>query len=197
MDINDYNQRLEGVISDLKGGEHGRLMVMLGHNALAKVRQRIQQKGKDSEGKDWMPYSKKSMLSGSKNMTTEAFNKIGGSKKRRRELKWVTVENRGKKVRLFRLEEGYKQFRELHGAQTNYVDFTFSGRMWLNTSVTSESNNVVVVKPQNDTELKKMEGNVKLRGKILALTKEERDEVLSLYDQGILNIYRKNGIKSD
>jgi len=194
MTVQEYNERLEGVIADLRGGEHGKVMIQVASDALAMIRQRVQQKGEDSEGKQYTPYSKKPMLSGSKNMTTSAFNRIAGSKAKRRDLNWVTLQSGGKNVRLFEIEGGYKEFRELHGRQTGHVDFTFTGRMMGNVNIQQESNEVVIIGAKSSDERKKMEGNVAKRGKIIMVNKEETKILADIYDQGILNIFRKNGL---
>ena len=55
-----------------------------------------------------------------------------GSKQKRRELKWVTLQRGGRNIKLFELPGGYKEFRDIHGRQTDHVDFTFTGKMWGN-----------------------------------------------------------------
>jgi hypothetical protein len=190
MTVEEYNQRLEGVIADLQGGAHGKVMVQVANDALALIRRRVQQEGKDAQNNPYAPYSTKPMLSGSKNMNLSAFNSIAGSKSKRRELKWVTINGN----RLFEIEGGYKQFRELHGRQTGYVDFTFSGRMMGNVGLEQESNNVVIVRAKAEEERLKMEGNVARRGKILDCSEQEKKILADIYDQGILNIFRKNGL---
>jgi hypothetical protein len=71
-------------------------------------------------------------------MFTNCSNKymtvaVCGQLMSRDQLKWVTStttvkqgKNTGKRAKLFEIEGGYKEFRELHGRRTDIVDFTFS-----------------------------------------------------------------------
>jgi len=185
------SKELEAFAGYLEGPEHGNIMVKMASEALALNKQRVQQSGKNPKGESYDKYSTKPMLSGSKNMTTGAFNSIAGSKKKRAELDWKTVKGHP----LFVIPGGYKQFRELHGRQTGFVDFTLSGRMWNNIKLVSDraelNSGVAVIKATEDLQKKKLSGNTERRGEILGLSKAEVQRLIELYEVWIGNGLRK------
>lgn len=200
----ELSDRLNKLVGYLEGPLHGEIMIKLASSALALNKQRVQEEGLDSKGQKYTPYSKKPMLSGSKNMSQSAFNKIAGSKKKRAELKWVTINNNGFASylavssgesfntggnRLFVIPGGYKEFRELHGRRTDFVDFTFSGRMWNNIKLVSDRGELnsgkAVIKPTLELEKKKLEGNTKRRGEILGLSKGEEKILADEYESWV------------
>ena len=188
----EYNRRLNGVISDLKHGSHGKVMIQIATEALTLVKKRIQERGENAEGSKFKPYSTTPMLASHKGMTGSAYSKVAGSKQKRKELKWVTIGGH----KLFELEGGYKEFRQLHGRQTEFVDFTFSGRMWNNIKLKSSSEDhnsgIAIIGATQEEEEKKLEGNTKRKGEIMALSNKEIKILTHSYEQGILNIWRKN-----
>lgn len=54
----EYNKRLDGVISDLQTGAHGQVMMQVASNAIALIKQRVQEKGINPDGSAYAPYSK-------------------------------------------------------------------------------------------------------------------------------------------
>lgn len=54
----EYNKRLNGVISDLQSGANGQVMAQVASNAIASIKQRIQEKGLNAEGTKYPAYSK-------------------------------------------------------------------------------------------------------------------------------------------
>jgi hypothetical protein len=176
----------------LEGPELGNVMVKMASEALALNKQRVQETGKNAKGESFDKYSTKPMLSGSKNMTKSAFNSIAGSKKKRAELDWRTVNGHS----LFVIPGGYKQFRELHGRQTGFVDFTLSGRMWNNIKLVSDraelNSGVAVIKATEELSKKKLEGNTKRRGEILGLSKSEEERLSDIYEVWVESGLRKN-----
>ena len=131
-------------------------------------------------------------------MTTSACSSIAGSKTKRKELKWVTLQRGGKNIRLFELPGGYKQFREIHGRQTGFVDFTFTGKMMGSIHILSNpsqhSQGVVVIGPNTDEEQKKMAGNEKRKGEILNLSDSEIKEIADMFKVDTLKVFRDNGL---
>ena len=186
------SQRLQGMAGYLEGPELGNVMVKMASEALALNKQRVQETGKNAKGESFDKYSTKPMLSGSKNMTKSAFNSIAGSKKKRAELDWRTVNGHS----LFVIPGGYKQFRELHGRQTGFVDFTLSGRMWNNIKLVSDraelNSGVAVIKATEELSKKKLEGNTKRRGEILGLSKSEEERLSEIYEVWVESGLRKN-----
>lgn len=185
------SKNLQGLAGYLEGPERGDIMIKLASEALALNKQRVQQQGKDSEGNPYTPYSTKPMLSGSKNMTTSAFSSIAGSKSKRSELDWRTVNGK----RLFVIPGGYKQFRELHGRQSGFVDFTLSGRMWNSVKLVSDraelNSGVAVIKATEELQKKKLAGNTERRGEILGLSRQEEQRLNDLYEVWVESALRK------
>lgn len=194
MTIEEYNKNLNGVIRDLQTGSHGEIMIKMAVEALTMIKQRVQQTGTDAKGSKYAPYSTSKMLTNCSTMTLSACNKIAGSKKKRRDLDWVTINGH----RLFNLPGGYKQFRELHGRQTNFVDFSFTNAMWNDINVISKQSDhqrgIAYIGAKQEIEKKKLAGNTKRRGDILDLSQKEINQLRESYNIGVLKIFRQNGL---
>lgn len=164
-------------------------------NAVALMRQRVQQTGINAEGQHFAPYSTNPMLANCSSMSIAACNKIAGSKEKRKQLQWRTIKQNGKNVRMFLIDGGYKEYRELHGRQTGFVDFTFSGRMWNNIQVVStdaeHKEGVARISAPNPDEYDKLESNTKRRGAILDLSSDEEEEIRLILEEEFMDIFRK------
>jgi hypothetical protein len=197
MTLEEYNKNLEKSMMDMELSL-GNTMVKIGQSALVKIKQRVQEEGKNADGKDFPPYSQKPMLANCSSMTTGACSQIAGSKSKRRELKWVTLQRGGRNIKLFEIEGGYKKFRELHGRQTDHVDFMFYGSMWGDITILSNNSQhnsgVVVIGPKTSEQMKKLEGNTKRKGTILDLSEKELIELAGTFKVDTLQILRNNGI---
>lgn len=98
--------------------------------------------------------------------------------------------------------KSYAKYRKERGRQIGFVDFTFSGRMLGNVSLGQsgeihaelESQNVAVIRPKSAEETEKLRKNVRMRGKILAVSKEEVKMLQEIYAEGIMNIMKKYGV---
>jgi hypothetical protein len=194
MTFEEYDKRLNGVVNDLQTGAHGEVMVRLAINALTKIKQRVTETGVNAKGTKYAPYSTKPMLTNCSTMTLSACSQVAGSKDKRRSMKWVTVKGH----KLFELPGGYKQFRQIAGRQTNYVDFMFNGRMWSDINVISNQGDhqkgVAIIGARQEEEKKKLEGNTKRKGDILDLSQKEIDELKASYNLDVLQIFRNNGL---
>jgi len=197
MTLKEYNERLEKVLRDTET-RLGNTMVKLGSEALTLVRQRVQETGKNAEGQRYPNYSSDPMLTNCSAMTTSACSRIAGSKNKRKELQWVTLKRSGKNIKLFELKQGYKQFRELHGRRTDFVDFTFTGKMWGNMHILSSKsdhdNGTVIVGPTTEEEMNKLKGNVNRRGQILDLSRDEITQLSNDFKIDIVKIFKDNGL---
>lgn len=198
MTSEELDRRFEKTINDIQGNEFGKLMVYAGQDALALIRRRVQEEGVNAEGQMYKPYSTKPMLANCSSMTTGACGRVAGSKQKRRELKWVTLQRGGKNIKLFELPGGYKEFREIHGRQTEYVDFKFTNRMWNDIKVvsnnTEHNSGVVRVAATLELEKKKLEGNTARRGSILKLSPGELNTLSSRFNMGLTQIFHNNGL---
>jgi hypothetical protein len=210
----ELSKQLQSLSNDLNTGQLGNVMAQLGSDATVLVRRRVQETGKNADGSSFPAYSTKPMLAGRGTFKTQAaFNKVAGSKKKRSELEWVTVggsgfssflsaasggdgpSNTGGK-HLFILPGGYKELRDLHGRQTAFVDFTWSGNMWNNIKVTSDraelDTGVAIIKATLPLEQKKLAGLTKRKGEILELSKSEIGILSKNYSIWVNSILAKN-----
>lgn len=199
MTFDEYNMRLNNVIEAMKSEPNGVLMVKIASDALAMIRKRVTESGRNAEGGMYEKYSTRPYFTNCASMSTDACNQIAGSKEKRRQLDWATITtSSGKKVRMFKLPGGYKQFRELHGRQTGFVDFSFSGRMWANIKILSSfeehQDGVARIGAGQQENKDKLAWNTDLKGDILKLSDEEIREIMTTYDMGIQQIFTKNGL---
>ena len=88
-------------IADKTVSDWSSVMLEVASTANTMIKTRVIKKGQNAEGEQYDPYSTKPMLASRGGMTQAAYNKIAGSKAKRKELKWVTLERGGKKIRLF------------------------------------------------------------------------------------------------
>jgi len=197
----ELSNRFDAVIKDMEGQAFGNIMASIASNALTTIRARVQETGVDADGNKFRSYSTSPMLANCSGMTSSACSRVAGSKDKRKNLKWVTlnrVSKTGKKIRLFEIPGGYKEYRELHGRQTDHVDFVFSGRMWSNIKVigsVSELNSGIArigATTQEDNDV--LAGNTKRRDNILAMSNTEIKDIAADFGIALRQIFRKNGL---
>lgn len=197
MTFDEYRMKMDNVIQALQTEPYGALMVEIASDALALIRQRIIQTGQTAEGGQYPPYSIKPLYTGCKAFINQS-KCPAGSKSKRRELKWITINRGGKPVHLFRVEGGYKEFREMNDRQTGFVDFSFSGRMWVNIKIKStfdeHQNGVARIGATQQENIDKLAGNTARKGDILKLSDKEITDIISTYNLGIEQIFTKNGL---
>lgn len=198
MTFEELDKKFDSFVSD-SVNQLGATMVILGGEALMAIRKRVQETGTNAEGSKYAPYSTEPMLANCSRMTGSACSAIASSKEKRKELKWVTLKRGGKNIKLFELPQGYKQYRELHGRQTAFVDFAFTNNMWNNIKIVSNNSEhdkgVVRIAATTDEDKKKLEGNTKRRGDILKLSKSEIDSINRRFNMQIEQIIKRNGLK--
>lgn len=123
-------------------------------------------------------------------MTVAVCNQLTGSKEKRKDLKWVTIKKADKAARLFELDGGYKEFRDLHGRRTDIVDFNFSGEMWANIQVVSSDaeheQGHARISTLSDEENKKLAGNTERKGEILMLSNGEVEQVSKILEDWLV-----------
>ena len=199
MTIQELNVKLDNVVRQLSGGpELGNIMVGAGSAALEKIRTRVIETGVNPKGQKYAPYSIEPMLANCSSMTTSACSKVTGSKAKRKELKWVTIKRGEKAIRLFELPGGYKQYRDIHGRQTDHVGFSFTNRMWNNIKLTSEGSEhnrgIARIGATEEKEQKKLTGNTERRGEILMLSPKELTEISGYFNSEIDKILKNSGL---
>ena len=172
--------------------EFGVVMLQVAQTANTLMKDRIVETGIDAEGKPFPPYSTNPMLANCSNkyISVAVCSQLAGSKEKRKQLKWVTVNKSGKNVKLFELEGGYKQFRELHGRRTDIVDFTFSGEMMANIQVVSSDDEHrqgrARISTLSDEQNTKLAGNTDRRGDILMLNDSEVNEISNILEDWLV-----------
>lgn len=171
-------------------GEFGIVMLQVAETANTLLKKRIVETGYNAEGAKFDPYSTKPMLTNRSAMTGAVYSQVAGSKEKRKDLKWVTLQRGGKSTRLFELAGGYKEFRDLHGRQTGFVDFAFSGRMWSSVQVVSSEaehqKGLARISTLSDEEMKKLEGNTERKGTILDLNDEEVAQISKIMEDWLV-----------
>lgn len=194
----ELDRRFDNVVRDMQSTGYGNIMASIASNALVTIRARVQEQGIDAEGKKFREYSKDPMLANCSSMTSGACGQIAGSKEKRRELKWVTLKRAGKNIKLFELPGGYKQYRDMHGRQTDHVDFTFNGRMWANIKVkglVSEMNSGVArIGATEDKVNDILAGNTERRGDILKLSHDEIKDISTQFGIQLRQLFKKHGL---
>lgn len=202
MTIQELNSKFDNIIKNLHGDKLGEIMAVIGESAVTKIRERILKTGVDAEGQKYTPYSTKPMLSGCSNLNVSVCERLIGSKPKRENKKWVTIDKinkkTGKKIHLFEIPGGYKELRELHGRQTGFVDFAFSGRMWQNIKLIKDQSDlnrgIAIIRATTPEDEKKLAGNTKRRTDILKLSKGELSELSGIFNNRVAQIIHSEGL---
>jgi len=196
MKADEATRRIEFIV-DKTVSDWGNVMLQVAQSANAMIKDRVIKTGQNAEGEQFDPYSTTPMLTNCSQMTQAACQKKTGSKAKRKELKWVTLKRGGKSVRLFELAGGYKEFRELHGRQTGFVDFAFSGKMWANINVVSGDDEHKIgrarISTLSEEEMKKLAGNTERKGEILNLSQEETYTLARYIEKRLTDMWRQQG----
>lgn len=94
--------------------------------------------------------------------------------------------------------KSYKAQKEKEGKYRGFVDFTYSSRMWNNIALVSDRNEldkgVAVIRARSSENQDKLNKNTKSRGPILAVSENEKGVIMEIYNEGILRIFRRNGL---
>ena len=171
--------------------EFGEVMMIAAETAKTLIVDRVTQQGIDAEGNPFPPYSTKPMLTNCSSTTKAVCNTLAGTKKKRSQLKWVTIKKGDKNVRLFELPGGYKEFREIHGHRTDITNFFFSGRMMSDIAVVSSDDEHTkgraVISTKHDEQNLKLQGNTDRKGEILMLSDSEVKEVSDIIEDWLIS----------
>jgi hypothetical protein len=76
----------------------------------------------------------------------------------------------------------------------DFVDFSFTGRMWRNTTLVASGQNTVTIGPKADENMEKMRKNVKSRGPIMQLSEKELSQIKDSYRDEIMKLFTKAGL---
>jgi len=196
MKADEAIRRVEFIV-DKTVSDWGNVMLEVAQTADTMIKDRVIKTGQNAQGEQYDPYSTNPMLTNCSQMTQSACNKKTGSKAKRKELKWVTLKRGGKNIRLFELVGGYKEFRELHGRQTNFVDFAFSGRMWADVQVVSGDDEHKLgrarISTLSEEQMKKLAGNTERKGTILDLSTDETNALARIIEKRLTDLWRQQG----
>src|SRR4030043_877840 len=182
MTPTEYQEAIKGVIEDIEGGVHADLMIQLAGGVIMTIKKRIQETGIDSNGKLYHGY-------------TPQYQKFKEGKVRRRVYETDKTIKKNKKTGKALKGPFYPN------RYKGYTDFSLTNDMWNSTQVQkSESNtNLAVIGARgndlgNVSNELKMEVNTKRFGPILDLSEQEKSDLLSDYNAGILQIWRNHGL---
>ena len=168
--------------------EFAEVMLAAAQTGNTLMKQRITETGKDAEGNYFPPYSTKPMLvnCSTKYMTAAVCNSLTSTKEKRAELKWVTLKNGDRSIRLFELEGGYKEFRNLHGRRIDFVDFVWSGELMGNIQVVSDNaehkSGRARISTLSDEKNEILSGLTDKKGEILMFSESEINEVSAIIE---------------
>lgn len=176
------------------------MMLRIGTQIKADSMERIFSKGRNSKGGIIGTYSTDDTLAGASSFATKkGFDRIAGTKAKRRQLDWRKVKGHN----LFIVEGGYKKIRELSGRPTNTVNLDFTGQLKANYGFQVKGNAVEIgfgearrltpdgkpAKTKNSDILKGIDDNY---GDVFSSTKKEDDRAVKIAleyaDKIILNI---------
>jgi hypothetical protein len=195
VDIPEYNKRLGKVIQQTQNFDNGQTIIKVAAEATRLIKTRIQETGIDAKGDKFRAYSTKPMLVGCKSfIQKDKCTKLFGSKKKRKELEWRTVNGHHLAI----LEGGYKELRAMQGRRVDITNFSMTNDMWNDINVISGAGDhisgMAIIGARKLSEKKKLEGNTKRFGDILDLRTKEIEELMKTYKLDVLQIFKENGI---
>jgi len=92
--------------------------------------------------------------------------------------------------------KGYLTYKKKEGKYRGFVDFSFTNDMWSRIKLISPKDEldkgIAVIKATTSFEQNKLNWNTEKKGDILALNEKEKQSLVKSYEQGILNMFRKN-----
>lgn len=94
--------------------------------------------------------------------------------------------------------EKYEAYKRRQGKYRGFTDFSFTTRMWTNIALVSSQGELFEgtarITARGQENYNKLESNTKNFGSILELSNEETETVRQVYMNGIMNIWRNNGL---
>lgn len=175
MTFDEYNNRINAVVEDILGGAHAQIMTELALDALAMIKNRVIQYGLNPEGVSYADVITNTPKP-HKDYTPQYKRFKSGLVKHRKDTKNTNKSNK------------YRGF----------VDFSFSTRMWANIKLVSSQDQlrkgIAKLSCTTTVEQAKLNKNTEQRGVILALSDYEKENLLAIYDEKILDIWRRHGL---
>jgi hypothetical protein len=186
--IQEFNNKIDKLINELPKWLEETTKDIAIQDLSVLISERVINTGKDEKGGKFSGYSTKPTLAGKSTFTTSgAFNKIAGSKSKRKSLEWRTVKGN----RLFILEGGYKEVRNLEGRETGHKSFERTGEMWQNFGIVrtkgDKTSFKVFLGGRNEDSQEKINHNTEREGiNIIGATKEEQKKVEDIYKKRLI-----------
>ena len=182
MSIDEFVVRLNKTADDIER-ERPAEVLKLTLDTLALVKRRVINTGKDKDGKNFGKYSKAVVP------YWFYYNK---------ETNRNSASAVNQLLQRFGYFASYENWREVNNLQTEFINFSFTNRMWNSLAPSIDQNEegrtVVVITAKTEDENKKVQYQNARFGDILALNKEERELLEQLNDQRIIDKFEQNGL---
>jgi len=131
MNIQETIKQIDKLKQKVKTDLVAQLSQIIVQDIVSVIQKRVRDNGKDSTGASFGKYSTTTMLtSGTTLKSRRVWRAVAASKKKRKNLNWVTIKKGGKNIRLFELKGGYAELRRLEGFSNAVKSFEFTGEMW-------------------------------------------------------------------
>lgn len=176
MDIGEYVSRLQDITTNAVNDKREEIYVRNGNALLANIKNRIQREGRDSTGSKMPAYSTKPGY-----FSKSSFVKKGSFKGKGKsgERKFLN----GNDHKTMYLANGYKEFREVQGRQTQVRDLTLSGDLMLSYTL-GTADKAILIGFNQDKQSKKRKGLEKRNGgNIFPATQSEIDD----FNKSVIN----------
>jgi hypothetical protein len=173
--IEEYTKKLSELTQEAVNEVRDGIYVQNGNLLLATIKNRIQREGKDSSGAKMEGYSTKSAY-----YTRSQFVKKGSFKARGKTGKKVFANGDNHKSMF--LQNGFKEFREIQGRQTQLRDLTLSGDLMLSYVLGTDTNAILLGFNQT-FQSKKRKGNEKRNGGAIF---SAMDSEMKAFNEGII-----------
>lgn len=184
MTLVEYGERMERLLKLATEKTHDGIITPAANRMLATIKNRIQQKGENTDGSKIGQYSKKKMWA-----TREMFDKVSAFK--------PTPDNGAKKKgksikKTMYLKEGYYELRNIQGKNVGYIDYTYRGDLMLSFQLMNDENKVVMGF-NKESEALKREGLEERFGIAFSPSKQEiedyKEEVEENFKDSILALF--------
>lgn len=169
MDIGTYVSRLQELTTNAVNDNREEIYVRNGNILLASIKSRIQREGRDSSGSKMPAYSTKPAYYSKAQFVKKGSFKAKGKTGERKFLN-------GQDHKTMYLQNGYKEFREVQGRQTQTRDLTLSGDLMLS-YVLGTADQAILIGFNQEKQSKKRKGLEERNGSdIFPATKGEMDD---------------------
>lgn len=176
MNIGQYVSRLQELATSSVNDKREEIYVRNGNALLVNIKNRIQQEGRDSSGGKMPAYSTKPGYYSKEQFVKKSSFKGRGKTGQRKFLN-------GQDHKSMYMPNGYKEFREVQGRQTQVRDLTMSGDLMIS-YVLGTGDQAILLGFNQQKQSKKRKGlEEKNNGKIFPATHSEIDD----FNRAIIN----------